>query len=49
MNQVLWVFEWVIKQHFSDGGNQGPYYPYKLCYFNLYIEINIFPHIDNLQ
>ena len=34
---------------FGDRGHRGPYSPYKPCYHNLYIEIIIFPHIDNPQ
>ena len=34
---------------FDDRRHQGPYIPYKLFYHNLYIEIIIFPHIDNPQ
>ena len=31
---------------FGDSGHRGPYCPYKPCYYNLYIGIIIFPHID---
>ena len=32
---------------FGDRGHRGPYSPYKPCNHNLYIEIIIFPHVDN--
>ena len=34
---------------FGDRGHRGPYSPYKPFNNNLYIEIIIFPHIDNPQ
>ena len=34
---------------FEDRGHRGPYSPYKPFNHNLYIEIIIFPHIDNPQ
>ena len=35
---------------FGDRGHRGPYSPYKLCNYNLYIGIIIFPHIThNIQ
>ena len=32
---------------FENSGDRGPYSPYKLCNYILYIGIIIFPHIDN--
>ena len=34
---------------FENSGHRGPYSPYKPCNYSLYIEIIIFPHIDNTQ
>ena len=45
------VSEWVIKFNglSGDSGQRGPCSPYKPCNHSLYIEIIIFPHIDNTQ
>ena len=32
-----------------DGGQRGPYNPYKPCDHNLYTGIIIFPHVDYPQ
>ena len=45
---VLETSEWVIKFN-SLLGTADPCSPYKLCNYNLYIGIIIFPHIVNTQ
>ena len=45
------VSEWVIYFNglFENSGHRGPYSPYKPRNYSLYVEIIIFPHIDNTQ
>ena len=43
------VSEWMIRFNSLSGDSVewGPYSPYKPCNHSIYIEIIIFPHIDN--